>query len=196
VNPEIIQFWQNAQLVHINPGLSDELPEGWDIKNELAAIFQNRTVSDIGCGYGRLCSAFDPARYTGFDINPSAIAAAKHRNPGYRFTHMRTPSDYEVTDAALLYTVLLHVHDDDIEPFIAQLCLRSKRIVAAEIMLKAWRGDTLTRPPGAPPVFNRDAKVYIEMFEKNGFAVDDIIVGPYKRYPDTVLTLLVMDRIK
>ena len=194
MKPEILEFWRKAQLVHINPGVQDDFPEGWDVREELREICGDRHVSDVGCGYGRLCTAFHPDRYEGYDLNPTAIDAARRRNPAYRFTLMQHPLDYAVRDAALLYTVLLHIHDDDIEAAIAGLCERADFIVAAEIMLRTWRGEAALRPKEAPPVFNRDASEYVAMFKTHGFDVEDMVVAPYKRYKDTNITFLVLAR--
>ena len=57
---DILEFWRRAQLFHINQGVSEEFPEGWDVRDELREKIGDRRVSDIGCGYGRLCTAFRP----------------------------------------------------------------------------------------------------------------------------------------
>lgn len=191
---DILAFWRRAQLFQINPGESEEFPEGWDVRVELREIFGDRYVSDIGCGYGRLCTAFRSDRYLGFDLNPAALEAAQRRNPDYRFSLMRDPLDYTVREAALLYTVLLHIHDDDIELVVANLCKRASFIVVAEVMLRSWRGQKDSRPDKAPPVFNRDASEYVAMFAANGFDVDDVLIAPYKRYPNTDMTFLAFTR--
>jgi len=194
MKPDILEFWRKAQLLHINPGGANEFPEGWDVRDELREIFGTRHVSDIGCGYGRLCTAFQPDHYAGYDLNPAAIETARHRYPEYRFSLMRHPFDFGPDDAALLYTVLLHVHDDDIETFIGQLCRNVNFIGVAEIMMRSWRGREAARHESAPPVFNREAAEYIAMFARHGFEVDDIVVAPYRRYPDTNMTFLVLGR--
>lgn len=191
---DILRFWQQAQLYHMNPGETDEFPEGWDVRGQLRELVGDRQVADIGCGYGRLCTAFAADRYLGFDVNPSAVETARHRHPEYHFTLMRDPLDYTVGDTALLYTVLLHIHDDDIEATVANLCDRASFIVIAEIMLRSWRGQDRSRPENAPPVFNRDASEYIAMFARRGFEVDDAIIAPYKRYQDTNITFLALAR--
>lgn len=189
---DILAFWRKAQLAHINPGVTDDFPEGWDVREELRNLFGDRHVTDIGCGYGRLCTAFGPNRYVGYDLNPTALEAARHRHREHEFRLMRDPFDYEVKDAALMYAVLLHVHDDDIEATVSNLCNRASFIVIAEVMMRSWRGEDSARPEGAPPVFNRDVPEYVAMFGKRGFEVDDAIVAPYKRYHDTNITFLAL----
>jgi len=194
MKPEILEFWRQAQLFHINPGVENDFPEGWDVREQLREIFGDRHVSDIGCGYGRLCTAFRPEQYVGYDLNPAAVEAAQHRHPDYRFNWMRDPFDYAPDDAALLYTVLLHIHDDDIEAAVKQICERVNFVAVAEIMLRSWRVSDVPRPTQAPPVFNRDPEEYVAMFAKHRFDVDDVVIAPYKRYPDTSLTFLVLGR--
>jgi SAM-dependent methyltransferase len=194
MKPEILEFWRHAQLFHINPGVNNEFPEGWDVREQLGEIFGDRHVSDVGCGYGRLCTAFRPDRYVGYDLNPAAVEAAQHQHPEYRFMLMQDPYDYAADDAALLYTVLLHVHDDDIEAVVKRLCDRVNFVVVAEIMLRSWRGSDALRPKEAPPVFNRNPEEYVAMFAKHGFDIDDVVIAPYKRYPDTHLTFLALAR--
>ena len=185
MNPAIRKFWENAALVHINPGGADDFPEGWDVRTELREIFGERDVAEIGCGYGRLCTSFPPHQYVGYDINPVSLREAQQRYPAYRFRLLRDDDDYEITNAALLYAVCLHIDDEDIEPFIARLCGKARFVVIAEIMGREWRRS------GNPPVFNRAAQEYLTMFQRHGFAVEDIVTAPYQRYPDTQITFLV-----
>jgi SAM-dependent methyltransferase len=188
MNVEIRKFWENADLAQINPGRENDAPEGWDVRGELRELFGARAVAEIGCGYGRLCSGFAPERYVGYDINPQALRLAEQRNPGYRFHIMRNDDDFEVANAALMYAVCLHIHDEDIEAFIGRICDKARFVVLAEIMGREWRR------PGDPPVFNRAAQEYIDLFTRRGFAVDDIVVAPYQRYADTQITFLAFNR--
>ena len=194
MKPDILEFWRKAQLFHMNPGGANDFPEGWDVREELREIFGSRHVSDIVCGYGRLCTAFRPDHYVGYDLNPAAIETARRRYPEYRFRLMRDPFDYGVNEAALLYTVLLHIHDVDIEAVVKQLCNSVSFIAVAEIMLRSWRDAGAARQKSAPSVFNRDVAEYVAMFAKHGFEVDDVAIAPYKRYPDTSMTFLVLGR--
>jgi len=185
MNPDILKFWTNADFRHINPARDTEFPEGWDVREELRNIIGDRSVAEIGCGYGRLCTAFQPEQYMGYDVSPAAIAAAKRLFPAYRFSVMAEDGDYGKSDAALLYAILLHVHDEDIRAFVARLTDRTAMVVVAEIMGREWRR------PGDPPVFNRAAEEYIALFAEHGFKVDDIITAPYERYPGARITFLV-----
>src|SRR5687767_13928948 len=127
MNPDILKFWKNADFRYINPAYpAEEFPEGWDVREELRDVIGERPVAEIGCGYGRLCTAFRAEHYTGYDISPAAIDAARLRFPGYRFLAMADEDDFEATEAVLLYTVLLHVADEDIGAFIARLANKAR----------------------------------------------------------------------
>jgi SAM-dependent methyltransferase len=185
VNPDILKFWTNADFRHINPARDTEFPEGWDVREELRNIIGDRSVAEIGCGYGRLCTAFRPERYAGYDVSPAAIEEAKRRFPAYRFSVMAGEDDYGKSDAVLLYTVLLHVHDEDIGAFVTRLASKTAMVVVAEVMGREWRRT------GDPPVFNRAAEEYVALFGQHGLKVDDIITAPYERYPGAQITFLV-----
>ena len=188
MNPDILKFWKNADFRYINPAYpAQEFPEGWDVREELREIMGQRRVAELGCGYGRLCTAFSPEQYTGYDISPAAIDAARLRFPDYRFQVMAGEDDFAASEAVLLYTVLLHVADEDIGPFIARLASKAAFVLVAEIMGRSWRRS------GNPPVFNREAQEYITLFAQHGFAVDDIITAPHHRYPGWSITFLALD---
>ncbi len=184
MNPEIRKFWQTADFRHINPAADTEFPEGWDVREELRDSLADRSVAEIGCGYGRLCAAFQAERYVGYDLSPTAIAEARRRFPAYRFTVMSEDNDFAPSEAVLLYTVLLHVDDNDIGPFIERLAAKTNFVLVAEIMGRAWRRA------GDPPVFNRERQEYVDMFARQGFALDDIVTAPYARYKNTQITFL------
>jgi SAM-dependent methyltransferase len=189
MNPDILKFWTNADFRYINPAYpAEEFPEGWDVRKELRDVIGERTVAEIGCGYGRLCTAFSAERYTGYDISPAAIDAARLRFPGYRFRVMADEDDFEAAEAVLLYTVLLHVADEDIGAFIARLASRARFVLVAEVMGRGWRRS------GNPPVFNRAAEEYIALFAQRGFGIDDVITAPYHRYPGWNITFLAFAR--
>lgn len=174
-------FWRENGLRHLTPrGL--ENPEGWDIWSFLPKLTVGKVI-EIGCGAGRLCQAFDPARYLGVDINPAAVEMARRKHPRYRFEVY----DGQGGDTALLYTVLLHIPDDDLAAFIAGI--NARRVVVAEIMGRKW-----ARPGGPPPAFNRDPEDYVAAFAAAGFTCIEQRVKPYRHYAKGEITFLVFER--
>lgn len=172
------EFWKREGLQHITPA-GKENPEGWDVRPFLRELARG-SVLEIGCGPGRLCTAFDPDDYLGVDINPAAISKARTRHPEYQFELYEGQS----ADSALLYTVLLHVSDDDLPEFVAGI--NADRVIVAEIMGRQWRRA------GNPPVFNREPQEYIDAFE--GFECVDTYGKPYMHYQGTCITFLVFER--
>jgi SAM-dependent methyltransferase len=158
------QYWRcNSTLQHITPP-GVRFPEV-DLFPALQSAITG-TVFEFGCGDGRLSPAFDPDKYIGYDINPSAIKAARLNNPAYDYV-----DEWLSADTFLAYTVLLHVPDDEIQAVIDR-AKTYKRIVIGEIMGRQWRR------PGNPPVFNRDLTEYTDMIGRPC----DIIRVPYPRY--------------
>jgi SAM-dependent methyltransferase len=195
---EIYNFWKNNSLANIKPEIGEEFPEGWNVieffKNFMTPENYGETI-EIGCGYGRLCEAFDSRAYLGLDISPIAIKQAIALNPLYDFkliTEDTLNKFYPHSRTKLLYTVLLHQSDEDIKEAVENLCATSRRIIVAEICGRDWRRE------GNPPVFNRNAEEYINMFQDYGRGISTIIKKPYIRYKDwnkldTDLTIMVFE---
>jgi len=168
------KFWEGEAEKHIIPNTGTEFPEGWDVLNFLTELLPYKQITEVGCGWGRLCKAFSPYVYSGIDINENVVTLAKERFPQYKFTHTK---EMPVSENKLLYTVLLHISDEDIKEFIKTLCNSTKeRIVVAEILGRDWRRA------GNPPVFNRNLEEYESYFEKENFVLEKIIKKPYNRY--------------
>lgn len=174
------EFWKREGLRHITPA-GKENPEGWDVRPFLRELARG-SVLEIGCGYGRLCTAFEPDKYLGVDINPDAIVKARRRFPNYRFELL----DGQSADTALLYTVLLHVSDDDLQEFVYDI--NADRVIVAEIMGRHWRR------PGNPPVFNREPQEYVDAFASAGFQCVDTHGKSYAHYRGTCITFLIFER--
>lgn len=168
-------FWRgNSRLRDITPK-GERFPEVGLFETLRRAC--TGSVFEFGCGDGRLAPAFSPELYAGFDINPTALAAAAGANPGYRYV-----TEWQPADTWLAHTVLLHVPDDEIGPLLARTAGYS-RVVIGEVMGRQWRR------PGDPPVFNREAHEYVEMIGRELVEVFDV---PYPRYRCD-LTILVFE---
>jgi SAM-dependent methyltransferase len=140
------EFWMNnKKMQHITPPAS-RFPEVGLFEALLDAV--DGSVFELGCGDGRLAPAFEPGKYTGYDINPYAVERARKQNHLHTFT-----DEWVEADTILAYTVLLHISDDEIEEIIEKMN-KYKRIVIGEIVGRKWRRA------GNPPVFNREIKDY------------------------------------
>src|SRR5210317_1343027 len=145
---ETNKFWETEAEKHIIPNTGEDFPEGWNVLNFLSTLFpSNEEIVEIGCGIGRLSKAFNKKMYTGLDINSKVLKIAKKNNPEYKYIRSEI---LPISEHKLLYTVLLHISDNDIDTFIKRLCASTEsNIVVAEIMGRDWRRK------GFPPVFNR-----------------------------------------
>lgn len=182
------EFWRKQDgKTHITAGKT-AWPEGFDVLGKLTSLLGNeKQVVEIGCGYGRLAPAFDPERYFGFDINRNAIYAARLSNPDHEFIWLKDDSLNALPPctAVLAYTVLLHVPDENISAFVAELCKKTDRFILAEIMGQHWR-----RPGGTVPVFNRDKGEYEKIFADAGFSMVSAEAIPYRHYRETDISFL------
>ena len=174
-------FWKGEGHEYIKPTTGGEFPEGWDVKSYLSKLCDGKSITEIGCGTGRLSSAFQPEQYIGIDISSKALEIAESKNKHYKYLLDNQEDPYPNADVRLVYTVLLHIDDDCIGDFIENLCKDTERVIVAEIMARKWRR------PGDPPVFNREADEYITLFEKCGFELEYNNEKPYEKYKDHLL---------
>lgn len=190
---KIIDFWKTKGLDNIKPDTGEEFPEGWDVRDFLSVECEmaNETVAEIGCGYGRLCEAFSPEKYTGYDINPNAIALAKKMHPDYSFEHCTIGNPVIESRYVLFYTVLLHVPDESLVDFLKVTTASATEIVIGEIMGRKWRRG------GEPPVFNRELDEYLDIIEGAGFQTAHLTKDmPYERYKDTNISFVFSKRAR
>lgn len=184
------EFWKSEGLDHIIPNTGEEFPEGFNVLEYLSNYIGDQNVVEIGCGYGRLCTAFDTKKYSGYDINPSAISKAVTTFHDYDFYLLKDEVDPKQSDIMLFYTVLLHISDEDIESFVGRFVPTTKKIIVAEIMDRKWRRG------GNPPVFNRFLSDYNELFSKFDMKPTNVETVPYVRYKDTNITFVTYESNK
>lgn len=190
-------FWMSEGTQHIKPHVGLEHPEGFDPAEHLQRfISPGASVLEVGCGVGRIAAGFDPACYRGVDLNPTAVATARHANPNHVFSLITEESEYPAADVVFSYTVLLHVNDTIIWPMLQRLARSARRVILAEIMDRRWRRE------GNPPVFNREAEEMVAWMNRLGYDLVASDRRPYLRYNnpdwwsarDTRLATLVFDR--
>ena len=192
-----VRFWSDVGLDHIVPHTGEAYPEGFDVPAVIRDTVAGRLpLLDIGCGPARFAGAFDDNEYIGVDVNPHAIRAAKLRYPTKTFKLITEESELPTAESALLYTVLLHISDDDLPQMLAKAVQAANRIVISELMDPRWRR------PGDPPVFNREPETYVQLMNGLGYNLVNHDRRPYRRYDvadhwgarDTRLTTLVFDK--
>jgi SAM-dependent methyltransferase len=172
------EFWISQGVEHITPrGLM--FPEGFNPGITISSLCQGDRVIEMGCGIGRLAGAFDPLLYTGMDINPDAIALARKANPSHEFMMIKDGAPLPVVaDTLFMYTVALHVADENIADFLSRVTEAAGRVIIAEIMGRNWRRE------GNPPVFNRGSQEYVDIMKSLGYDLVNTIRRPYAHYAE------------
>lgn len=187
-NEDVINFWKNDDFKNITPR-GKEFPEGWDVRTLLTTLVGDEDIIEVGCGYGRLVEAFKPEQYIGVDINPNGVMEAKERNPKYTFKDFNVDDQLDVSSWLMFYTVLLHVNDDDILPYLQSVTKNTDKVLVAEILGQKWRGNFKY-------AFNREESEYEDIFEKCGFRKQARYERDYEHYANTAITFLVFEKNK
>lgn len=170
-------FWILEGTQHIKPEIGEEYPEGFDVEKWLrAAIGSDYPLLEVGCGVGRIAKLFKPHEYIGVDINPAAIARARVDSPKHELRLIDDGMVYPHAKAALFYTVLLHVSDQEVKRLLRNVSKSVDTIIISELMDHRWRRD------GNPPVFCRDSEDYILMMQRIGYTLAYANKKPYARY--------------
>lgn len=172
------KFWMNDKFTNIKPANWGEFPEGFDPRKILAHLHQwtgGGRVTELGCGYGRLCNAFPQEDYYGVDINPEAISKARELFRGYRFDVINSPYDLVGGTLLLAYTVFLHMPDEMLIQWVCEMRNRYHYIAVCELLGRDWR-----KTAGSTPVFNRDLNDYVDLLAP--FTLSAEIRMPYLRY--------------
>lgn len=177
-----VDYWASgAGLGNITPR-GKAWPEGPDFADWLRAKLDGQHVVEFGCGPGRLAPCFRPELYVGVDVCAQAIVMAEVTHPVHRFLKIGPDDAPPPGDVLLAHTVLLHVPDEDLPVVVGRFC--QPEILVSEIMGHQWRR------PGDPPVFNRGATDYAEVFNAAGYDLWADGLLPYPHYGATPLTWL------
>lgn len=152
-------------------GRYPELP-GFDPRVVLKDLVGSQTVCEVGCGYGRLASAFTSDQYIGVDCNRAALLKAEAENPQHRFERVEDYT-YPASDVAFAYTVAWHIPPEEIQQFVAAICKNRLRVIIAEHFSDTkWQLPVRENPVTKgviQPFWARTEKRYEEMFTLCGF---------------------------
>jgi SAM-dependent methyltransferase len=186
---DFIKFWHNDGLRNIIPP-SNEMPAGYDevaFLKRIRPALEADTVVEIGCGYGRMASAFPASRYRGLDVNPAAIEKARKHLAEYRFDVIDFDGPYPSADLYLAYTVFLHIDDKHIVTIARNLSSACRKLLIAEILDPNFR-----KAPSAVPNFVRSRADYETIFYS--YRLDFELRRPYAHYPGKDLSYLLLTR--
>ncbi len=198
-NPhDITSYWEQDQFQNIIPQnvKLGQFPEGWNVRDYLGMTLtpyletaraqgqKDLRILEVGCGYGRLSSAFKPGDYLGVDVNKFAIDKARQINPEHSYQKVSFVDDYPQSALTYAFCVLLHIDDDTVSSVISKMCHASKIVVVAEILGRKWRRG------GLPPVYNREQVDYEQLFQAQGYRLFRSSALPYLHYENTNITFL------
>jgi hypothetical protein len=106
------------------------------------------------------------------------LKIAQEKFPEHEFQLSGYLGPFPKADTTVLYTVLLHISDDNITPFLKSVVENTNMVLVCEILGREWRRK------GNPPVFNRDESDYVDLFEKLGWRLRHHERSLYERYKD------------
>jgi len=177
-SPKLSKFWGDKGLQYVIPNDGGQYPECFDVAKELSIhLGKSLPIVEVGCGYGRIGRLFDSTQYKGLDINPNAINRAKRELPGYHFETITDLEQVPTCDTLLVYTVLLHIPDEEILNSLTILANRATNILVVEIMDKRWRSKQVV-----VPVYNRDPEEYILLLQQCNKHLKSYSKKPYAKY--------------
>lgn len=180
----LAEFWRADNMANIKPSNWGEFPEGFDPRKVISHLYNwvgKGDVTELGCGYGRCSSAFPVSKYHGVDINSDAVERAKKLFPTYSFEVITSPDNLPGGHVLMAYTVLLHMPDAVLVPWIQAAQARYNYILVCEILGREWRATA-----GITPVFNRDLEDYKSLFSP--FSLVAEVRLPYQRYVNSEFT--------
>lgn len=181
-------YWNDHGFDLITPRNLDN-PEGFDVGAALHE-FIDGTVYEVGSGTGRIAKFFDPAIYTGMDINHNAVDLASRLMPDYTFKAGSLDTVFDDADYTLFYTVLLHVPDDLIDDVVQNI--RSDKVLVCEIMNPKYRKES-----DEYTISNqRDLETYQDLFDAYGFKLSRSVQYNYAYYKNEKITFALFERVK
>lgn len=130
-----LDWWRNNDAldnIYLRRVAGGPLNDGEEILEALQRVVGERRLLDFGCGFGRLARLFSPSQYVGVDVNPFAIKKARELQPGYQFEEWTGHGQLPAADMALLYAVLIHIPDEDLEFVLGNVVRSAGQVVIAD----------------------------------------------------------------
>lgn len=132
-----------------------------------------QTVLDLGCGYGRVASAFIDAgwAYTGIDVSPDAIERAKREVPG-GFFEQADLAQWQPTrafDLVMVLYVFVHFVNDARWLSFVERALSAVGPQGALLMADHFPSE---RQHSVQHVVGRPLSAYEPILERHGFLLD------------------------
>lgn len=189
---DLKDWWSEYGHDYIIPKSKKVWPEGWNVVEYIKDIiiernWQYKSICDVGCGYGRLVSAFDPRNYIGVDLNPNIL---KRVPKEYKTKEISKVNDIPKADIYFLYTVFNHTPEELAYEMIKHFYNQNAEwVLVCEILGRVWKNDKLKHPS-----YGKEISEYIELFNVNGFELIDIKAKLYVSYKNWNMSFLFFRR--
>lgn len=186
-------FWQTEGINNLYwQGNANALYyEGEGNAKVVPRLVGNRTVRDIGCGYGRLAHLYDPKKYMGFDICQLAAEKAKKLYPEYDFRYWEYLTKLPPAEVTIFVNGPHLVNDLEIQNVIDVIAQDTNSIIFSEPMdlnlKKVWGREYKT--------YVRLVETYDVMMSKNEFFRTHTHVGPHESVEGVMYTVACWDRV-
>jgi SAM-dependent methyltransferase len=124
------KFWIDRPVERF---LADEETERDRWKDsQIAEMVGSDSLVDVGCGAGLLADYFSKSQYTGVDLSPNALLAAKRRRPSMTFRIMDSGFEPPAADFIVLNRVLSALDPAARDRFLTIAALRTKKVIIAD----------------------------------------------------------------
>jgi len=156
-------FWTGqGGLDNIKPKRIEDKWESFSTNDIVRRLCGDAQVVEIGCGTGRLCTAFKLGFYFGYDLNPDAIKIAAAAYPDYFFSVLTEYDQIGKYPTVLLHSAALHIPDEELRQVFS---CAEQRIVIGETMHGTVK-NLPTPKPGLAFHYSRSVSEYCELLPK------------------------------
>lgn len=170
---EDVLFWKTQGINHLRWPQLKEYHEGENNIHKLVEFVGDKTVRDIGCGYGRLSKFFDQNKYIGYDICEAAVKKANRLFSGHQFVHWKF-ENMNITEVSFFFNGPHLVNHSDISELIRIICLDTNAVIFGEIMDPTWSGSFVFKE------YRRTVEEYDILFEKNQLTRSETYIGEHE----------------
>lgn len=168
-NLQDIHFWQTEGINAYRYPNGSPYHEGMEIVDTIVSTVGNKSMRDVGCGYGRLATKFSPDQYVGYDICQAAVNKGRRLFPTHKFLHWDL-NHLPFADVTLFANGPWCVCDEDIVEMVSLICTNTNAVVFGEPMERSFRNTIVYVPSRLDhKVYPRNIETYDELLAAWGF---------------------------
>lgn len=133
---EAVAYWRERGLDYLEKFQHERYAEQEQVLFDYLRGLDFETVLEVGCGFGRIGSRLNAASYTGIDLSPTMLKAARDRIPDGNLieTSLEDFKPNTKYDLVLAVEVLMHIPPDGIAKAVRKL----DRMSARHIVTLDW----------------------------------------------------------